>query len=244
MTAISISVAAFDGVSFRVRRGEILGLAGLVGAGRTELGRAIFGVEPLDRGQIYLNDRPVRIRTPRDAISHRIGYLTEDRKTLGLFVRMSVRDNCIAPVLKSYASRWGLLKERAMSDFAEVCRARFDIVTPSIRQRVTNLSGGNQQKVLLAMWVGIQPELLIADEPTRGVDVGAKNEIYARLRELAGAGVGILLISSDLTEILGLCDRVVVMRRGGLVAEFTREEAREEEIIASASGVELASAAS
>ncbi|MCX5758216.1 MAG: sugar ABC transporter ATP-binding protein, partial [Candidatus Hydrogenedentes bacterium] len=194
---------AFRDVSFALRRGEILGVAGLVGSGRTELGRALFGAEPLDDGCISLDGRTVRIRSPRDAIGRRIMYTTEDRKSQGLFLRMGVQANCVAPSIERFAGRFGFLDDGGMRTFAERARTAFNIVTPSLDQCVGNLSGGNQQKVLLSMGFGVEPAVLIADEPTRGVDVGAKSEIYARLRALAATGVGIVLISSDLIEILG-----------------------------------------
>lgn len=224
-------------ISFSLKKGEILGLAGLVGAGRTELGRALFGAEPLDRGEIQLNGKKLQIDSPKEAIKNRIGYLTENRKEQGLYLKMAIRNNCIAPSLKRFANGFGLMKEKAITDFAEASRSRFNIITPGIAQQVRNLSGGNQQKVLLSMWIGTNPEVLIVDEPTRGVDVGAKSEIYNLLRELAATGVGIIMISSDLPEILGVSDRVLVMRQGRLVGEFTREEATEENIITCATGI-------
>ena len=229
--------ADFRDISFSVRRGEVVGLAGLAGAGRTELARAIFGAEPLADGQMYLNDKPVTLATPGRAIANHVGYLTEDRKDDGLFLRMTVRQNCVATCLDTFANRAGLMDEKAVTDFAEQRRAQFNIITPTIRQEVGNLSGGNQQKVLLAMWMGVQPEFLIIDEPTRGVDVGARSEIYHRLRDLSARGVGILMISSDLPEILGLSDRILVMRSGRIVREFAAEEASEQNIIAQATGL-------
>jgi ABC-type sugar transport system ATPase subunit len=231
----------FSGVSLALRRGEILGVAGLVGSGRTELARALFGAEPLASGTVALDGRPLRIRSPSHAIAAGIGYLTEDRKDQGLFLRMTVRDNCIAPSLSRFAGQLGMMDERLIGEFAEAACSRFGIITPSVRQTVRNLSGGNQQKVLLAMWMGIAPKVLIADEPTRGVDVGAKSEIYRLLRQLAASGVGIILISSDLLEILGLADRIIVMRQGGIAGEFGRHEATEENIIACAAGMGLES---
>ena len=227
----------FRDISFSVRAGEIVGVAGLAGAGRTELARGIFGAEPLDTGGIFVNEKPVTVWSPGEAIGNRIGYLTEDRKAQGLFMRMSVRENCVAPILGAFAGSWGLMDENGISRFAEHSRAEFGIVTPSVAQEVGNLSGGNQQKVLLAMWVGAGPLLLIADEPTRGVDVGAKSEIYRRLRKLAADGVGILMISSELPEVLGLSDRILVMRDGRLAGQFSSEEATEEKLIACAAGV-------
>jgi ABC-type sugar transport system ATPase subunit len=227
----------FRDVSLSLRRGEILGVAGLVGAGRTELGRALFGAEPLAAGEVELDGKPLRVRSPAEAIRNGIAYLTEDRKEQGLFLNRTVRDNCVAPSLGCFTGRLGWLNETAIDTFATDCRLRFNIVTPSIRRRVRTLSGGNQQKVLLAMWMGIRPSVLIVDEPTRGVDVGARSEIYALLRGLAAEGVGILLISSDLLEVLGLSDRILVMRQGRLAGEFARDRATEEDVIACAAGV-------
>lgn len=227
----------FEGVSFDVRAGEIVGFSGLAGAGRTELARAIFGAERLDSGSINLDGEKLNIRSPEDAIGAGIAYLSEDRKGDGLFLDMSVQENCIAPSLKDFTSRFGMMNDNAAAARAENYRDRFDIATPTIAREVRFLSGGNQQKVLLAMWFGITPKLLIADEPTRGVDVGAKCEIYRLLRELAAHGVAIMLISSDLPEVLGLSDRVLVMRNGRLAGEFVREEATEEKVIACAAGV-------
>jgi ABC-type sugar transport system ATPase subunit len=229
---------AFRDVSFALGRGEILGIAGLVGAGRTELARGIFGAEPLERGRIELEGEPLDIRSPRDAIRRGIGYLTEDRKIEGLFLRMAVRDNCVAASLRNFSNRFDWIRDAEVTRAAETCCQSFNIVTPGVRQKVHNLSGGNQQKVLLAMWMGIGPDVLIVDEPTRGVDVGARSEIYAALRKLAARGVGIVMISSDLLEILGLSDRILVMRNGRLAGHFAAEEATEEKIIACAAGVE------
>ena len=230
----------FADVSFSLRRGEILGLAGLVGSGRTELGRAIFGAEPLEQGEIILEGKNLSIASPKDAIEAGIGYLTEDRKAQGLFLDMAIRENCIAPHLADFANQLRMMDENAITDFAHKCRRNFNIVTPSIKQQVRNLSGGNQQKVLLSMWMGIKPEVLIVDEPTRGVDVGAKSEIYRLLRQLAATGVGIIMISSDLPEVLGLSDRILVMREGRIAGEFSAEEATEEKVVACATGVAMA----
>jgi ABC-type sugar transport system ATPase subunit len=227
----------FESVSLSVRSGEIVGISGLAGAGRTELARSIFGDPPPDGGRIYLDGEQVSVRSPWEAIAHGIAYVSEDRKQEGLFPEMPIRDNVVAPRLSSFAESMGLMDENAITTFAEECRAEFDIATPSVWQAVGRLSGGNQQKALIAMWTGTKPRLLIADEPTRGVDVGAKSDIYHMLRRLAAEGVAIVVISSDLVEILGLSDRVLVMRNGRMVAEMSREQATEEAIIACASGV-------
>jgi ABC-type sugar transport system ATPase subunit len=227
----------FADVSFAVRQGEIVGMAGLAGAGRTELGRAIFGAERLDGGRMDMEGRRLSIGSPADAIASRIAYMTENRKEDGLFLDMTIRENLAAPHLAAFADRFGLMDESAMTDFARNGRTRFNIVASGVWQRMGLLSGGNQQKTLLAMWMGAEPLLLIADEPTRGVDVGARSEIYHLLRDMAKSGMAILLISSDLPEILGLSDRILVMRNGRLAGEFAREVATEENIIACAAGV-------
>ena len=224
-------------MTLSVGAGEIVGIAGLAGAGRTELARAIFGLETLRGGRMFLDGEPVSIRSPEEAIAARIAYMSEDRKDDGLFLEMTIRENCAAPSLRAFAGPLGLVDESAMTEFSEALCEQFGIVTPSAWQKVGLLSGGNQQKVLLAMWIGIRPLLLIADEPTRGVDVGAKSEIYHLLRELAADGVAIIMISSDLPEILGLSDRILVMRNGSIVGEFPREEATEEKIIECATGL-------
>jgi ABC-type sugar transport system ATPase subunit len=229
----------FQEVAFELGRGEILGLAGLVGSGRTELGRAICGIERLESGTMTLNGEPLKIAGVHQAISRGLGYLTEDRKDQGLFLRMAIRDNFVAPSLREFAGALGWMNDGLIRRHADTIRGRFNIVSPSTSQLVGRLSGGNQQKVLLSMWMGIRPRLLIVDEPTRGVDVGARSEIYALLRDLAATGVGILMISSDLQEILGLADRVLVMRGGRVVAQLPRETATEENIIAAATGVQL-----
>lgn len=229
--------ADFHDVSLSLRRGEILGIAGLVGAGRTELARGIFGAEPFTSGSVELDGQTINVRSPRDAIRRGIGYLTEDRKLEGLFLRSSIRDNCVAPSLGCFANAVGWMNDRACRRFAEESRQTFNIVTPDVLRSVGVLSGGNQQKVLLATWMGIRPKVLIVDEPTRGVDVGAKSEIYAQLRRLASQGVGIIVVSSDLLEILGLSDRILVMRRGRIVDELSAQQATEEKVIALAAGV-------
>lgn len=227
----------FEDISFSLKRGEILGLAGLVGAGRTELGRAIFGAERVDAGRIYLNEKEISISTPEKAIQNQIAYLTEDRKAYGLFVSMPVRENLIAPSLRKFTSASGFIQSRKVDSFATSKVDEYAIVTPSIYKKVLNLSGGNQQKCLVAMWMGIQPEVIIFDEPTRGVDVGARADIYQKLREFAAGGTGIIMISSDLPELIGMCDRIVVMHHGRITGEFKRENFSEERILSYAAGL-------
>ena len=228
---------AFYNITFGLRRGEILGFAGLVGAGRTELAQSIFGAEPKDSGKIYLDGKPIRISGPRDAIKNRIAYLTEDRIGLGLFLTMQIRDNLIAPFLKQLSSPIGFMKNKLIDRHAREKVEEFAVATPSIYQKILNLSGGNQQKCLVAMWMGIRPEVIIFDEPTRGVDVGARVEIYQKLREFASAGTGIIMISSDLPELIGMCDRILVMHQGEVKGEVLPEEYSEELILSFATGI-------
>jgi len=227
---------AFENVDLEVRSGEIVGVAGLVGAGRTELGRALFGAEPHTSGHLLIDGEPVQLRTPADAMRAGVAYVSEDRKEQGLYLPHSVRDNLAAPRLERFSTGWGWIRDGMIDDYARRARDRFGVVTPDVHQLVDRLSGGNQQKVLLAAWIGIEPRVLIADEPTRGVDVGARTEIYGHLRDLAANGAAVLLISSDLQEILGMSDRIVVMRSGRIVARFGRDEATEQAIITAALG--------
>ncbi len=223
-------------VSFSVRSGEIVGFAGLLGAGRTEIARAVFGLEPFDSGTIYVDDTAIEIRSPRDAIAAGIGFVTEDRKREGLVLSRSVRDNVALPILSRLA-RLGVVRSAREHATAEAAVRDLRIRTPSVRQLAQNLSGGNQQKIVLAKWLATGARILFLDEPTRGIDVGSKQEIYALINELAAAGVAIILLSSDLPEVLGLSDRVLVMREGRIAGEFTRDEATAERVMACAVGV-------
>ncbi len=231
------SGSRFADVSFDLHAGEILGMAGLVGAGRTEVGLTLFGALPITAGAIELNGQPVRIGTPQHAIHLGIAYLTENRRSDGLFLSMAVRPNISVSHLERF-DRFGIIDQRRERAGAEQFVRALNVHTPSIEQSVMKLSGGNQQKVLLARWLAIQPRVLIVDEPTRGVDVGAKVEIYSLLRRLAAEGVGILLISSELPEILGMADRILVMHEGRLTGVVARSEATEERIMALATGQE------
>jgi ABC-type sugar transport system ATPase subunit len=224
-------------LQLQLRRGEILGIAGLIGSGRSELAMEIVGVIPNRRSAVFLDGKRFSFRHPAEAIEQGVVYLTEDRKELGLYLSMSVQDNCVAPTLRAYTNAVGLLSDKKISSAALIARRRFNIATPTVRKLVGQLSGGNQQKVLLAMWINAQPKVLVVDEPTKGVDVGAKSEIYRLLRELAASGVGIIMISSELQEILGMSNRIKVMRDGRFVAEFSREEATEEKLILAATGL-------
>ena len=223
-------------VSFSVRAGEIVGFAGLLGAGRTEIARAVFGLEPIDGGTIYVDDTEVTIRSPRDAIAAGIGFVTEDRKREGLVLSRSVRDNVALPILSRLA-RLGIVRSRREQATAEDAVRDLNIRTPSVRQLARNLSGGNQQKIVLAKWLATGARILFLDEPTRGIDVGSKAEIYMLINELATDGVAIVLMSSDLPEVLGLSDRVLVMREGRIAGEFTRADATPERVMACAVGL-------
>ncbi len=203
-------------VSFSLRKGEILGFAGLMGAGRTEVSRAIFGADPLDSGEIYVHGNKVNIKTPNDAVNAGIGYLSEDRKHFGLALGMDVRANITLATLKKYTGKFGQLDEKSMQDTAVGYIKKLGVRTPSDKQEVRLLSGGNQQKVVIAKWLLRDCDILIFDEPTRGIDVGAKSEIYDLLKSLAAEGKAVIVISSELPEVLRLSHRIAVMCEGRL----------------------------
>jgi ABC-type sugar transport system ATPase subunit len=196
----------------------------------------MFGAEPSTGGQISLNGKEITVRTPLDAIESGIAYLTEDRKTQCFVLDFNIRDNLVSNHLKDFATKMGFLKEGEITQFAEKSRKDYGIATPHVNQKIRNLSGGNQQKVLVGAWMGIRPKFLIMDEPTRGVDVGAKSDVYRLMRTMAESGVAILMISSDLPEVLGMSDRILVMKSGRLVGEILGEQATEENVIALAAG--------
>jgi ribose transport system ATP-binding protein len=224
-------------VSFEVRAGEVLGFAGLVGAGRTETARAIFGADPIDGGTIEVFGKPVQIHSPQDAIRNGIGLVTEDRKQQGLVLGMTVRENTTLAHLDALASL-GFIRRRQENEVAEKYRSDLAIKTPTIEQEARNLSGGNQQKVVLAKWLFTGSKILIFDEPTRGIDVGAKSEIYKLMNQLAAEGVAIIMISSELPEVLGMSDRILVMHEGKIAGELSRAEATQEKIMHLATGGE------
>jgi len=228
---------AVRNVSFSLKQGEIVGLAGLIGAGRSELAHVLFGITPADSGQILIDGRPATIRSPQDAMALGIAYVPEDRKNQGLLTAMNVRENITLAVLRQLLN--GVFvnlraEGRVASEFINTLRIR----ASSLEQRVNELSGGNQQKVVVAKWLACKPRVLILDEPTRGIDVGAKAEIHRLMSELAQRGMAILMISSELPEILGMSDRILVIRQGQVVAEFDRAHATQEKIIAVAMGAE------
>ncbi len=217
-------------ISFSANKGEILGIAGLVGAGRTEMARALFGVDKKDSGDIFIDGKKVNIRSPYDAIKNGLGLLTEDRKTQGLILNHSVKKNISLATLDRLVKNCRISKQKE-KELAEAYIKSLKIKTPNMDQECGFLSGGNQQKVVLSRWLEVKPKVLIFDEPTRGIDVGAKVEIYEIMGKLAEEGICIIMISSDLPEVLGISDRVMVMSEGRIKGELSREEATQEKIL-------------
>ncbi|MGE5222854.1 MAG: sugar ABC transporter ATP-binding protein, partial [Omnitrophica WOR_2 bacterium] len=223
----------FENISFELHKGEILGMAGLVGAGRTDVVRVIFGVKPPTSGAIQVGGRQVNITSPQQAIRLGMAYVPEDRQTHGLIARMNIIANISLPVLKEYA-RYGWLMEKVERSAAYHAASQMEVRAQNLWQKARELSGGNQQKIVLAKWLSIKPRILILDEPTRGIDVGTKAAVHALMSNLAAQGMAILMISSELPEVLGMSDRIIVMHEGHITAHFTREEATQEKIIAAA----------
>ena len=222
---------AIKDVSFSVRKGEILGFAGLMGAGRTEVARAIFGADKIDSGEILVRGNKVSIQSPADAVKHGIGYLSEDRKHFGLATGMSVASNIVLATMKRFLSFSFVLKQSVIRDSGNSFVKQLDIKTPSLEQKVSLLSGGNQQKIVIAKWLVRDSEILFFDEPTRGIDVGAKSEIYKLLNALAQQGRAIVMISSELPEVLRLSNRILVMCEGRITGEISSGEATQEKIM-------------
>ncbi|MFT8704659.1 sugar ABC transporter ATP-binding protein [Bifidobacterium aquikefiricola] len=220
----------FHDISFSVKSGEILAFSGLMGSGRTEVMRAVFGIDKPKSGVITLHGKPVRIRKPLDAIRLGIGFLTENRKDEGLILDFSIRENVTLPSTRNFVKNLFFNTKVAMTFVRDLIQ-RLTIRSTGTEQIVGNLSGGNQQKVVLAKWVGISPKVLILDEPTRGVDVGSKREIYELMNELAGKGVPIIMVSSDLPEVLGVSDRIIVMHEGRIAGEVLGNDANQEKIM-------------
>jgi rhamnose transport system ATP-binding protein len=234
---VSNQAAGLHGISLHVRRGEILGLAGLVGSGRTELAETIFGLRPADSGEILRDGNRVRIESPAQAIQCGIAYLPEDRRRHGVVLEMPIVSNVSLANLAAVSSR-GLIKSRAERDLAVNYIGRLRIKTESAQAIAGTLSGGNQQKVVLARWLATAPAVLVLDEPTQGVDIGSKQEIHRLINELAERGLAILMISSELPEILGMSDRIAVMHNGGLRATLSRQDANPRKILSLALGRE------
>jgi ABC-type sugar transport system ATPase subunit len=226
---------AFADVSFDVGRGEVVGFFGIVGAGRTELARALFGLDPFDYGNILIEGRLVRFRSPSAAVAAGLGLVPEDRKLQGLILEMSLRRNLSLAALPRLATA-GIVRGREERRLASEAVARLGIVASGLEQEVRDLSGGNQQKVVIARWLATRPRLLILDEPTRGIDIAAKREVHALIRRLAVDGMGVLLISSELEEVLGLSDRLLVLREGRLAGEFDPRSALPETVLRAAVG--------
>ncbi|AEP00963.1 sugar ABC transporter ATP-binding protein [Weizmannia coagulans] len=225
----------FKDIHFSVRSGEILGVAGLMGAGRTEIMRALFGIDPYDAGEIFIEGKKVRIKNPSDAVQKGIAFITENRKDEGLILDFTIRDNIALSNLESFAPN-GVIKAADEKSFVDMMIQRLQIKTSSSETVAGDLSGGNQQKVVLAKWVGTAPKVLILDEPTRGIDVGAKREIYYLMNELTERGMAIIMISSELPEILGMSDRVLVIHEGEIAGELDKAEATQENIMFLATG--------
>lgn len=227
--------AVLNGVSLVVKKGEIVGVTGLMGAGKTELGRAIAGVDRFDSGEIFVHDKRVRLRSPQDGIRRGIAYLPEDRKSLGLIQDHSIRDNYAYPSLYRL-SRFSIVNQPKLDTEVVAIMGRLAVKAPDSRAFAMQLSGGNQQKVVVAKWLGAQCQILIFDEPTRGIDINGRREIYAIMEELLERGVGILMLTSDYAEALEMSHRIVVMRRGAICCEFRRGEATEADILREAIG--------
>jgi rhamnose transport system ATP-binding protein len=223
----------FEDVSFELHQGEILGMAGLVGAMRTDVARALFGVEPADSGSIWVNGQQARIQNPGDALSLGIAYVPEDRQQHGLVLPMNITHNVTLPILQSFA-KMGWLNQEAESQEAGEFASQLDVRAAGLWQRARELSGGNQQKVVLAKWLAVRPRILVLDEPTRGIDVGTKAAVHELMSTLASQGMAILMISSELPEILGMSDRILVMCEGRVTGQFARATATQEEIMAAA----------
>ncbi|WP_125573669.1 sugar ABC transporter ATP-binding protein [Levilactobacillus huananensis] len=225
----------FKDISFSVRSGEVLAFSGLMGAGRTEIMRAIFGIDKLDAGTIKVDGKELTIKNPNDAISHNVGFLTEDRKTEGLILDATLADNIDLPSIDGF-SKHGLIDEKADKDFVDMLLKRLNVKANGRDDEAGSLSGGNQQKVVLAKWVGSGSQVLILDEPTRGVDVGAKREIYDLMNELTDRGTAIIMVSSDLDEVLGFSDKIAVVYEGHLMDVVDTKDATQESIMTLATG--------
>jgi len=226
-----------NGIGIDIKRGEVLGLAGLLGSGRTELTKVLFGEDQADSGKVFWLGQEVKFKSPQDSIRKGMGYCTEDRKVEGIFPHLSVKENMTIALLPKI-SKFGLVSNQKQNEIVKEYIKRLNIKTPSPEQHIRNLSGGNQQKVLLARWLCMNPELIIMDEPTRGIDVGAKSEIEDLIQELAEKGISVLMISSELSELERNCDRIVVIREGKKMGELIGDEISEDRIMAAIAGEE------
>lgn len=225
----------FRDVSFNLRKGEILGVAGLMGAGRTEIMRAIFGVDPHESGELVFKGEPLKITKPEDAIKAGMAFVTENRKTEGLILDFSILRNIALPSVDTFAKN-SVINFGKLSGFADEMAKKLGVKAHSLELEAGALSGGNQQKVVIAKWVGMKPDIIIMDEPTRGIDVGAKRDIYELMNELTASGVSIIMVSSELPEVLGMSDRILVVHEGRIAGELQRDEADQEKIMTLATG--------
>ncbi|MEH7084263.1 sugar ABC transporter ATP-binding protein [Neobacillus drentensis] len=228
---------SFENISFTLRKGEVIGIAGLVGAGRTEVVESIFGVYPPHSGEIYINQKKVVHKHPKQAINNGIALVTEDRKQTGLNLTGSVRDNITLVNLRKFAFLKNIISQKKENNVVDEQIQSLKIKTPNRNIAVKNLSGGNQQKIVIAKWLINNPDILILDEPTRGIDIGAKAEIYKIISDFANSGKSVIVISSEMPELFGICDRIVVMSEGKLTGEFTRKEFDQEKIMACCAGI-------
>lgn len=226
----------FSNITFDLHKGEILGFAGLVGSRRTDVGLAMFGISPADSGTIEVEDKVVKINSPQSAKKIGIAYMSEDRHKLGLAMPMSITSNITLPSLQKYLNKFGIIKRSQEKETANEFKKRLQIKTQSLEQEVGTLSGGNQQKVMFSKWLNTQPEIIILDEPTRGIDIAAKAEVHAMIQELAEMGLGIICISSDLPEIIAISDRILIMREGKQMGVIERKDATQESIMSLAMG--------
>lgn len=231
----NLNAKKLHNINFKVNQGEILGFAGLVGAGRTEVMRAIFGADPITSGELLLNGKPIVNKSPKQAIQNGIGLIPEDRKTQGALLHMSILENTTYANLKRFSNQCSFLNKKEEKRITNQYKDLLKIKTPSIEQKVKNLSGGNQQKVVLAKWLATECKILIFDEPTRGIDVGAKQEIYELMVKLAQQGKIIIMISSEMPELLGMSDRIIVMQDGKINGELLKKDATQEKILSMAS---------
>lgn len=234
--AISIDGLLYD-ISFNLKKGEIVGFAGLVGAGRTEIAEAIIGIRKIDKGQIIVNGKVINVRNPKDALHHNIAYISEDRQGKGIIRVFDIPKNITFITLKEYVGKSHLINTKKEEEKTKNYVSAFGITSFSMRNLIVNLSGGNQQKVYISRWIDTKPHIFILDEPTRGIDINAKLEIYNYMRNLANKGMAIMIISSEMEEIIGLCDRVYVMREGKITGHLENENINEEEIMLYATGL-------
>ena len=227
----NVSTDYIDNISFVARKGEVLGFAGLVGAGRTEIMNAVFGIDKVKEGKILLNNEPVEIKNPEHAISYGIALVPEDRKDQGILPNISVQGNISISILKTLLNKFGTINEKKESKIAYEKIKKLNIKTPNAEKLISQLSGGNQQKVILARWLETNPQVLILDEPTKGIDVGAKAEFYNIIQDCAKLGMAVIVISSELQEVIGLSHRIIVIKEGHVSGELMREEATEESVL-------------